>query len=362
VTVLHVLSAIGGALLVGITLMSAVRTFVLPRGEAANLTRVVFVTSRFFFNARIKLSQDFSDKDRVFAYFAPVTLLILPVVWLILVGTGYTLVFWGTGVHPLRAAAKLSGSSLFTLGVSDTHGAGRSLIAFSEAGLGIGLLALLISYLPSMYSAFQRREAAVALLEVRAGSPPSALNMLERYHVIHGLDRLDALWPAWEEWFADIEESHTSLGAMAFFRSPQPQRSWITAAGAVLDTASFVASSLDRERTPEAEICVRAGYLALRHIADFFNMPYDPDPAPDDPISIGREEYDAMWDRLAELGVPLAHDREAAWRAFRGWRVNYDEILLSMAGLIMAPPAPWSSDRSRRFRRPPLNATRRFRR
>jgi len=346
---LRILAALAGTMMVAATLLSAVRTFVVPRGEAARITRVLFVASRHLFNLRIRLVRRPEERERIFAFFAPVTLLVLPGVWLVLVASGYMLVLWGAGVHPFSAAAKLSGSSLFTLGVANFHGALQGLVTFSEAGLGLGLLALLISYLPSMYASFQRRETAVALLEVRAGSPPTAQGMIARFHRIHGLDRLDALWPQWEQWFADIEESHTSLGAMAFFRSPHPERSWITAAGAVLDTASIVASTLDGERSPEAEICIRAGFLALRRIADFFGMPYDPDPGPDDPISVTRKEYDEMWDQLAAIDVPLKADREQAWRDFCGWRVNYDQVLVMLAGLVMAPPAPWSSDRPRDF-------------
>ncbi|HEY4377022.1 MAG TPA: hypothetical protein VGM93_07675, partial [Acidimicrobiales bacterium] len=94
----------------------------------------------------------------------------------------------------------------------------------------------------------------------------------------------------------------------------------------------------------------RAGFLSLRHIADFFRVPHDHDPAPGDPISIGREEFDAVCRRMAEAGVPLKADLDEAWLAFRGWRVNYDTVLVTLAGFFMAPYAPWSSDRSIRFR------------
>ena len=350
-----------GALLILATVMSAIRAFVLPRGVATRLASVVFLCSRVVFNFRMRFQKDFADRDRVFALFAPVSLLLLPVAWLVLAGTGYAAIYWGLGTHSWRLAVHDSGSSLFTLGNAPIHGAAATLVSFSEAGLGLGLLALLIAYLPTMYGSFQRREVAVTLLEVAASTPPSAGNLLERYHRIHGLDKLEDLWPGWETWFADIEESHTSLGAMAFFRSPQPDRSWITAAGAVLDTASFVASSIEMDRAPGAEILVRAGYVALRGIADFFSMPYNPDPSPTDPISVTRGEYDQLWDRLATIGVPLKADREVAWRAFAGWRVNYDEPLIAIASLVMAPPAPWSSDRARPFRRPPIRFRRRRR-
>jgi hypothetical protein len=209
------------------------------------------------------------------------------------------------------------------------------------------LAAILIAYLPAMYGAWSRREAAVAFLEVRAGSPPSAQELILRFHAPKRLDRVNELWPVWETWFIDIEESHTSLGALSFFRSPQPERSWVTAAGTVLDTAAFFTSTIDIATDVEAQLCLRAGYIALRRIASFFRLPFDPDPRhPIHPIAVTREEYDAVVEDLARNGVPLKADREQAWQDFAGWRVTYDVPLLRLAQLTMAPYAQWSSDRS----------------
>jgi hypothetical protein len=168
------------------------------------------------------------------------------------------------------------------------------------------------------------------------------------------------VWRPWLDWFVDVEESHTSFAGLPFFRSPQPDRSWITAAGVVLDAASLYASTLDVPRSPAAELCIRSGYVTLRRIADFYGMAYDPDPAPTDPISVSRDEYDAVCDRLAEVGVPLRADRDQAWRDFNGWRVNYDTVVTIMAGFVLAPYAPWISDRSPTLRhRPPIMRRRR---
>jgi hypothetical protein len=132
-----------------------------------------------------------------------------------------------------------------------------------------------------------------------------------------------------------------------FFRSPDPKRSWVTAAGTVLDSAAITHSTLDVERPVQAQLCIRAGYIALRKIADFFGIPFDPDPHwPDQPISIMKSEFEEVYDELAREGVPVKPDREQAWRDFAGWRVNYDAVLLALAALTVAPPAKWSSDRS----------------
>jgi len=345
VVVVKVLVAVAGVLLAFLTLGSAIRTVVLPRAIASRLTRVVFVLLRKVFTLWIGRTASFARRDRVMAFYGPLGLLVLLVVWLTLVVVGYTGMFWAVHARSLRDAFTLSGSSIFTLGFQGAPDLVSTILSFTEAALGLVLLALLITYLPSIYQAFSRREQAVALLEVRAGSPPSGVEMIERFWRLGRIDRLiDEVWVRFESWFVEIEESHTSFPVLAFFRSPQPDHSWITAAGAVLDGASLITSTIDQPRVVEAQLTIRAGYVALRRIADFYGISYDPDPAPDDPISVRREEFDVVYDRLAELGVPLK-ERDEGWRHFSGWRVNYDAPLIALAGLIMAPEAPWSSDR-----------------
>jgi hypothetical protein len=337
---------IAGTAVVVATLLSAVRTFVLPRSAPDRLTRFVFRFMRLLFSPWTRQVHSYEERDGVMAFFAPISLLVLLPFWLALVGFGYMLMFWALGIQPWRAAFTVSGSSLLTLGFATVETLPQTILAFSEAIIGLILVALLIAYLPTMYSAFSKREAAVSMLEVRAGAPPSAIEMFERYHRLHRLEQLNDLWTDWEIWFVELEETHTSLPALAFFRSPQPDRSWITAAGAVLDAAALTASTLDIPRDPQADLCIRAGFLALRRIADYFLIPYNPNPAPDDPISIGRDEFDAACDQLTEAGIALKTDRDQCWRDFAGWRVNYDTVLLALAALTMAPYAPWSSDRS----------------
>jgi hypothetical protein len=140
-----------------------------------------------------------------------------------------------------------------------------------------------------------------------------------------------------------------------YFRSPAPERSWVTEAGAVLDSAALAVSVLDVDKPqPDAELCIRSGYLAFRRIGDYFLMPYDPDPTPDLPIAITREEFDEACQRLADAGATLKADRDQAWHDFAGWRVTYEGPLLRFASLCMAPPAPWSSDRPIHFNRLPV--------
>ena len=345
---------LAGVVLVFVTVTSAVLTVVVPRGTPVLLTRWVFLGVRSLFTLWGRRADSYRQRDQAMAMYAPVSLLCLALTWLALELFAYMLIYWSLGERPWSLAFSLSGSSLLTLGFVLPPDLPRMSLSFSEGALGLMLLALLISYLPAIYASFSRREALVAALDVRAGLPPTAAEMLERMSRIKGLDQMAGFWRRWEAWFMDIEETHTTNPALVFFRSPVWQRSWVTAAGAVLDGAAISASTVEGPRQSDAELCIRAGYLSLRRIADYFAVPYDPDPRPDDPISITRQEYDQVCDRLAKAGVPLRPDREQTWRAFAGWRVNYDTVLLALAGLVMAPYAPWSSDRSLRFRRPPL--------
>ena len=346
-TVLAVLAFGVGALLVVATVLSAIMTLVVPRALPVMITRWVFSGMRALFRLRGSRARSFEARDRDLALYGPISLFTLAATWLVLTGTGYILMFWSLGERPLRRALVLSGSSIYTLGFEVPANLPTTVLAFSEAGFGLVLLAMVISYLPSMYQSFQRREAAVASLDVRASTPPTAAALLIRSSIIGGWDRLEGLWREWESWFVDVTETHTSLPVLAFFRSPHWEHSWVTASGAVLDGASLLASTVDRPRSPDAELCIRAGYVALRRIADFFDVRHNPDPHwPEEPISIDRREFDQVCRQLAEAGVPLKADLDQAWRDFAGWRVNYDRVLLSLAALTVAPYAPWSSDRS----------------
>lgn len=335
----------GVAVVLG-TLLSAVRTVVLPRATTNLLQRIVFRSVRAVFRALSSFSSTFAWRDSVMAMFAPTGLLTLVATWLGLITTGFMAIFWAVEQQGWAAAFNESGSSLLTLGFAPVDGVALQAVSFVEAALGLGFVALLITYLPAMYSAFSRRETLVAMLEVRAGSPPSAEEMLLRFHRIGWTERLTDVWTAWEVWFAEVEESHTTYPALTFYRSPQAERHWVPAAGTVLDAAALTLSTLDVPWQPQAALQIRGGFIALRRIAEFFGIDFDPDPTPGDPISIARSEYDAVVGRFEAAGISIKPDRDQAWRDFSGWRVNYDAVLLSLAELTVAPYAPWTSDRS----------------
>jgi hypothetical protein len=338
-----------GAVLVAVVLRSATRTVILPRAteprRGLRLDRIVFLSVRVLLNSALGPRSDFERRDRVMAVFAPVGMLALLGTWLVVVVGAYTAMFWALAGRSLRQAFYLSGSSAFTLGFDRPSDLPSLVLTLTEATIALLLLALLITYLPTLYAAFSRRESAVASLETRAGSPPSAVGFLIRLNRISGLDDLTDLWERWEWWFVDVQETHSSFPPVAFFRSPIPKHSWVTAAGCLLDTAAIVVSALDRPPDPAAQLCLRAGWLSLRRVASVFGIPFDPDPQPTAPISITRHEFDDTLDRLERAGIPLKPDRDQAWRDYAGWRVNYDSVLLDLSTLTVAPPAAWTSDR-----------------
>lgn len=341
------LGCLAAATAVLATILSALQAVVLPRATQNAIPAATTRAVKAILQLRTRRAETYDDRDRIMAMLAPVALISMLLTWLLIIFAAYSVMFFTTSGRSATGSVELSGSSLVTLGTSSSGRFGVELLTYSEAGLGLLVVALFITYFPSIYSAFTRRETGVTLLQVRAGSPPQATTMLIRYHRIE--DRryqLTEVWRQWEAWFADIEESHTTFPILAYFRSPQPDRSWITAAGALLDAAAFWVACIEHPIDPDAQLCLRAGFLALRRIADGFNLAYHPDPAPDEAITISRLEWDQAMAEMDAAGVPLLADRDQAWADWRGWRVNYDSVLLRLARQVEAPPAPWVSDRS----------------
>jgi len=284
-------------------------------------------------------NRPYEARDRVMAYYGPIALVLLPAWWLFLLAGAYAAMFWAIGLGATEAVV-VSGSSLLTLGFERPALPGAELLAFSEAAIGLALVALLVSYLPTIYGAFSRRELLVNLLEVRADSPPSPVVMITRIDRLSGLDVLHDMWERWEQWFAELEETHTSLPVLVFYRSQQNDHSWVNASGAMMDAAALVRSAVAVPMDVQADLMIRAGYLALRRIATAFDIAFDPSPSPTDPTSVDRARFEAALDVLADAGVPLIADRDAAWRDFNGWRVNYDSVLRALERMTMAP-TPW---------------------
>lgn len=339
---LRVLAFAAGAFLVIVTLSAAVRSFVLPRNEAVRLNSYVFRPLRWVFDFAAALRHTFGGRDRVQAHYAPVALVTLPVAWLAVIAAGFTLMYWGLNEGDLLECYQLSGSSLLTLGTHKTRGPIVTAFTFAEATLGLLLMTLLISYLPTIYQAFSRRELVVARLELRAGTPPSACALLSWLNRSGSLLDDAAQWEQWEAWFVEIEESHTSLPILSFFRSPQPGRSWVTSAALILDTAALMFSVVETERDRQAELAFKAGCLSVNRVYRFFSesirtkaTPILPDNEPiEDP---GRADFDHACNDLEAEGLLLRPNRDNAWEQYRELRSRYATAIDFMARITMAP-------------------------
>lgn len=345
-----VVSFLIGLAIVVYVMQAAVRTVILPRATRVRLSGAVFGAVAGTFRWAAGKRKLYESQDGILAVIAPAGLLAVPVLWLGLILIGFGFMFWATDPSMgADGAFNLAGSSLTTLGFAPAVGLGQQALAFTAALLGLLVLTLFITYLPSIYSAFQDRETKVALLEVRAGAPPNAPEMLIRYHNIGWHDELAEEWTSWEAWFAELEESHTTHMALPWFRSTDPHRSWVTGAGTILDAAAlWLSSCSDMTGTDRAAagLMIRAGYMSLRRIAAMYMIPFDDDPSSSGPIAIQRAEFDEAYDALADAGITLYADRDQAWKDFVGWRVNYEAPLLGLAEMLRAPYAPWTSDRS----------------
>ena len=338
---LRLAAGFGGVILVITTLSAAIRSFILPRNEVVLLNIWVFRGIRLFFDAAARMANSYERRDRIMAHYAPVALVALPVVWEALVSLGYTCLFWALGEGSWTRCYQLSSSSLLTLGSTSTHHAPIAALSYSEATLGLLLLTLLLSYLPTIYQAFSRREATVALLELRAGTPPTAACLLAWLNHDGSVQNDDQQWAEWERWFVEIEESHTSLPILSFFRSPQPGRSWVTSCGLILDTAALLFAAIDGPQPRQAQITFKAGCLTLNRVYRFFDdkagtevtnlVPAEENTPPD------RIDFDRACEDMAERGLTLCSDRDTAWLRYQELRSRYVLALEFMARLTMAP-------------------------
>ena len=242
----------------------------------------------------------------------------------------------------VATALEQSGSSMLTLGFDAPRGLGRQLVAFAAAGVGLTLLALVITYLPSLYGAFSRREALITKLVVRTGAPPSGPALLSRTWQLGRFDRLEEVWDGWEDWFIDIGESQTTFPQLGFFRSPRPQNHWVLAAEAVLDGAALFMTVCDVPRQSRSELCLHAGVHALISIADFQGIPHHP-PELDAEIRLSEGSFNQACGDLEQMGVPVRKDRHATWLEFRSLRARYEPLLAVIGPMTDAPRSDWSS-------------------
>jgi len=357
-TALHILSLLLGIALVLSILGSALKTVVLPQGGFPRLSQAVFALVYRLLVHRYPKS---SRARALRALYAPVALVSLPLVWMLLMVVSFTLVFWGTGSLSLQTAFEISGSSLTTLGFSKPSGTGRIWVAIIEATIGLGLVALLISYLPTIFSAYNGREKGIIRLRPVAGAPPSSTDLLQNLHRTGALDTPD-FWKNQADWMLDLEQTHTAFPILSYFPETSTDHSWVATVGSLLDAAALVVSASETHGGEVYEDVEKGPLLILVYglplivrIARAANIPL---PEPErlaeitahfgetpPPISIGRDEYLGAMAAMAPVLVLDTGREEEGWRRFAWIRSAYDPALRSLAGLTNAYPSPWTTDR-----------------
>ncbi len=333
-----------GILIVMATATSVVLSLVLPRSAGQRLTISVNRTVRLLFISLAGLVRRYETKDAIFALAGPVALLaqLLAFLGLFVVGYGFMLWHW-TG--SLNLGLREAGLSLFSIGTAHISGRSNDTIVGLVAGTAAVTIALQIAYLPAIYNAFNRREALVALMESRAGTPAWGPEVLMRHQLVGIVDALPQFYADWEQWAAELSETHTTYTVLLLFRSPQPWYSWILSLLAVQDAAAMHLALSPSTAPSQARLCLRMGFSALRRIATSLHWRFDSDPLPDASLDLTYEEFASAVDLLLEKGFPVERDAHEAWPHFRGWRVNYEFLAYRMAERVVAPPGPWSGTR-----------------
>jgi len=347
--VLKIFAIIGGILLILVVLWETFETIVLPR----RVTRQ-FRLTRFFYRftwkpwaAVAELRGSRKKRDSMLSYYGPLSLLLLLGMWAFALVLGFGMLHYG--LHDKLAGALfpsdfgnalyLSGTTLFTLGLGDIQPASTTgrFVTVIEAGIGFGFLALVIGYLPVLYQAFSRREVTISLLDARAGSPPTAAEMLRRQRGVDGMEALTELLADWEQWSADLMESHLSYPALAYFRSQHDNQSWIGSLVAILDLCSLAMVGLEGMCQYQARMTFAIARHALVDLSQIFAAP----PERDGRLNrLSPEIFAELHKALTAAGFVLA-EGDAATAELNRLRGLYEPYALSLAEYLRLELPPW---------------------
>ena len=334
-------------------LLDAFETVVLPR----RVTRHFRLTAWFYrrtwipwrkIAGRIKTP---SRQQNFLGYFGPLSLILLLGFWAAGLIFGFGLVQYGIGGHEQLNQERLtfgkilyhSGETFFTLGYGDivpTSAAARALSVL-EAGMGFAFLGVVIGYIPVVYSSFSRREIQISMLDARAGSPPSAAELLVRLagrSEDPGVDQkvLDEVLRDWERWAAELLESHISYPVLSFFRSQHSNQSWLAALTTMLDVTSLILSGIEGVHPGQAKLTFAMGRHAAVDLAQVVNARYDPE-APD---RLLQAEFDALRGALAGAGLRFRND-DLALEKLTKLRAMYESYVFSTGRNLMLTLPPW---------------------
>lgn len=344
----HELAAIPGIIIILAVLLDAFETVVLPR----RVQRAFRLTSWFYRNtwrpwARLsRLLKQVNRREAFLGYFGPLSLIFLLIFWAAGLIFGFALLQFGAGQHiqlsnsPITFGGLMyhSGETFFTLGYGDilpTSGLARAL-AVMEAGMGFAFLGVVIGYLPVVYSSFSDREREISLLDARAGSPPSASELLKRLGCCSDKSVLDQVFRNWERWAAELLESHLSYPVLSFFRSQHSNQSWLGALTVMLDVSALVVTGIDGIRPEQAKLTFAMARHAAVDLAQVVNARYDPEV----PDRLVNEDLQKLRSSLREYGLHLQEDG-AADEKLTTLRSQYEPYIQGIARNLLITLPPW---------------------
>lgn len=345
---MHAAAVIAGAAIIVGILLDAFETIVLPRRVRRTHFRITSWFYRLTWAPVAQLASHIKSQARretVLGYFGPLSMIALLGIWACGLILGFALIQIGAGEHlssnvPLTFTAMLyhSGETFFTLGYGDITPASTlsRLLAVVEAGMGFAFLGVVIGYLPTIYTAFSRREIEISLLDARAGSPPSAAELLSRS--VSSIDQgtLDHLFESWERWAAEVLESHLSYPVLSFYRSQHSNQSWLGALTVILDAASLVVVGIDNINPEQARRTFKMARHALVDLAQVVNADYDPS-APDRLTPADLADIRAQ---LLQKGLTLKSGAEADQK-LTDLRMLYEPYAQGIARNLFIPLPPW---------------------
>jgi len=347
-TTTHPVGLVAGAVVVLVVLWEAFETIVSPRrvSRRLRLTRVFYRATWLPWRAIGRTLPEGRRREGFVSVFGPLSLLVLLVLWAMLLVAGFTLLQWGAGDGVQAATGRrgwltdlyVSGATLFTLTPGDllpTTAAARALIAI-EAGTGLAILAMVIGYLPLLSQAFSRREVSVSLLDARAGSPPSAGELLLRHAGDARQDALARLLEQWEQWCAELLETHVSFPVLAYYRSQHANQSWVAALTAILDACALLAAASDGEPSRVALLT----FAIARHAAVDLCLVFRLEPRPARADRLPASELDQLRRALREAGSGLREGPGVDARLQR-LRAMYEPYMSALGTYLMMPLPAW---------------------
>ncbi|MEO6922501.1 MAG: potassium channel family protein, partial [Bryocella sp.] len=284
---MHLAALVIGILVLLGVLLDAFQTIILPRRPVGRfrITRVFFLVTWQPWQLMAKAFRSPRTREQIFSIYGPLSLLLLFITWACLLQCAYGLMFYGLRLpfhdpmHPathlgyLQSCLYLSGTTLFTLGMGDIQPASHvaRLVVVLEAATGLGFIALVIGYVPVLYAAFSDREIAVALLDARAGSPPTAAELLVRHDFSGGHHALNELLAEWERWSALMLETHISYPILCYYRSQHDNQSWLAALTSVLDACALLITTVEGPSSRQAQLTFAIGRHLLVDLGHVFH-------------------------------------------------------------------------------------------